>query len=345
MNRLTNMLIVFIFLLAGLLLGGCVHEWPETPFPEDATLLLEFEHDRPLPLFTTVDYVTKSRRDAPGYQIRYTVNAYAAGSRRLVSSHRFLKDDLSTMDHIVELTLPRGRYSIKVWAEYISGSGEDDLFYNLSDFSEIKLTGDRHHGCSDFRDAALGSFEADLTLPAGTEEWEEVRVSGKVRLERPLARYRFITTDIKEFLARYEKGTTAYGDRSPAKSPAEIISEYYVKFRYAGFMPSSFNVFTDAPADASTGVSFDGQMRVIDPENIELGFDYVFVNHSETTVDVTVELYSRLTRNLVAASGPVKVPLLRSHLTEVRGHFLTSTSTGGMGINPDFSGSFDIEIK
>lgn len=347
---ITKGIILFAMLFAAVILPGCVHEWPDDPYPEDATLRLQFEHDRPIPLYATVDYTARSRdgvsSDRSGYHLRYTVNAYEEGSRRLIRSRVFFKEDISSMDHQVEMKLPRGRYSVKVWAEYVSAENHSDLYYDISDFSEIKLAGAAHRGCTDYRDAALGSFEANLTPASGDEEWEDMEVSGVVRLERPLARFRFITTDLNEFISRYEKETAAANDgRAPSKSPASILSEYAVRLRYAGFMPSTFNVFTDSPADASTGISFDGDMRIIDHDNIELGFDYVFVNHADASVDVSVELYSRLTGELVASCDPVKVPLKRSRLTEVRGRFLTSTSTGGMGINPDFSGSFDIEIK
>ncbi len=350
MNRLMkNGLLLWVAILAAVILPGCVHEWPADPYPGEATLRLKLEHDRPIPLYATVDYIARSRDGVssvhPVHHLRYIVNAYEAGSRTLISSRTFFKEEISSMDHQVEMKLPRGRYSVKVWAEYVYASTHSDLYYNPSDFSEIQLAGPEHRGCTDFRDAALGSIEADLTPRPGNEEWEDIEVSGVVRLERPLARFRFITTDINEFISRYEKETESNDGRAPSKSPADILSEYAVKLRYAGFMPSSFNVFTDAPADAATGIAFDGDMRVIDHDNIELGFDYVFVNHAETSVDVSVELYSRLTGALVASSDPIKVPLKRSHLTEVRGRFLTSTSTGGMGINPDFSGSFDIEIK
>ena len=348
-------------LLMQICLSGCVHEWPEDPYPREATATLRLEFDSDLPFYTLVEYNPQSRdthpaADIPGrsddripyrHTLRYTVNAYEPGTRTLVESRTFFKDDISTVDHEVTMTLPRGVYTIYVWADYTDAAAPDrNMYYSPADFAEITLSPSPHIGGTDFRDAARGSIEIDLRGGQGSEQWEDVHVAGTVRMERPLARFRFITTDLQEFLSRYEAAVAANEpSREPSKSPAAILSEYKVRLRYSGFMPSSYNIFTDAPADALTGSSFDGNMKVIDDSEVELGFDYVFVNHADASVDVAIELYSRHSGELVAACDPVTVPLRRSHLTEVRGRFLTATSTGGMGINPGFNGSFDIEIK
>ena len=57
-------------------------------------------------------------------------------------------------------------------------------------------------------------------------------------------------------------------------------------FRYQGFMPCSFNMFTNKPADSWTGVAFDSTMQRLSDTEVELGFDYVFVNGGESTVPV-----------------------------------------------------------
>ena len=48
--------------------------------------------------------------------------------------------------------------------------------------------------------------------------------------------------------------------------------------------------------------------------------------------------------NLLANINPIEVPLVRSQLTIVRGEFLTSKATGGVGIVPDFDGEYNIVI-
>jgi hypothetical protein len=68
-----------------------------------------------------------------------------------------------------------------------------------------------------------------------------------------------------------------------------------------------------------------------------LGYDYIFVNGIETTLNIQVEVYDK-DNNLMSKSNPVNVPVKRSMLTDVRGEFLTSKATGGVAINPSFDG-------
>ncbi|MDD6622868.1 MAG: hypothetical protein PUE90_09215, partial [Bacteroidales bacterium] len=107
--------------------------------------------------------------------------------------------------------------------------------------------------------------------------------------------------------------------------------------------PCSFNMFTNKPADSWTGVAFTSRLIKINEQEAELGFDYVFVNGSEAKVSVCVEVYDS-ENNLLANINPIEVPLVRSQLTIVRGEFLTSKATGGVGIVPDFDGEYNIVI-
>ena len=76
----------------------------------------------------------------------------------------------------------------------------------------------------------------------------------------------------------------------------------------------------------------------------ELGFDYVFVNGSESTMVVSVEIYDGQ-GNIVSNFKPVDVPLIRSKLTTVKARFLTSDAMGGVSIIPDYDGEHNIEIN
>lgn len=59
---------------------------------------------------------------------------------------------------------------------------------------------------------------------------------------------------------------------------------------------------------------------------------------------MAVEVYDK-DGELLSSTNTVEVPLVRSKLTIVRGNFLTSKATGSVGINPDYNGDFNIEIK
>ena len=122
------------------------------------------------------------------------------------------------------------------------------------------------------------------------------------------------------------------------------ISQFKVVFRYNAFMPCSFNMFTDKPADAWTGIAYTSTMRVEGDKAVLLGYDYIFVNGSETTLSISVEVYDK-DGELMSSSNPVLVPIVRNKLTVVKGSFLTTLASGGVAINPSFEGDdYNVEI-
>ena len=122
------------------------------------------------------------------------------------------------------------------------------------------------------------------------------------------------------------------------------LGEFYVVFRYNAFMPCSFNMFTDKPADSWTGMSFTSRMYTENEMEMTLGYDYIFVNGTETTLAISVEVYNR-DGELMSSTNPINVPIVRSKMTVVKGEFLTSKATGGITINPGYDGDdYNIEI-
>ena len=122
------------------------------------------------------------------------------------------------------------------------------------------------------------------------------------------------------------------------------ISQFKVVFRYNAFMPCSFNMFTDKPADAWTGIAYTSAMRYQYDKEVLLGYDYVFVNGTETTLSISVEVYDK-DGELISSSNPIQVPVVRSRLTTVKGSFLTTKASGGVAINPGFAGDdYNVQI-
>ena len=168
---------------------------------------------------------------------------------------------------------------------------------------------------------------------------------------------KFISTDVDAFFTRVMEMMKEQGKllnvnlKSDSKSAYQQIIQainltgYKVIFRYNAFMPCSFNMFTDKPADSWQGVSFSSNME-IDPSYTEMlmGHDYVFVNGSETTLSISLEVYNAEGEK-VSATNPIYVPIVRNKLTLVKGEFLTSTASGGVSINPGYEGDdYNIEI-
>lgn len=150
-------------------------------------------------------------------------------------------------------------------------------------------------------------------------------------MARPMARYRFISTDLARFMGAVENRRSDGLDR------------YIIRMVYTRYMPCSYNMFTDRPADSWTGIDYISEIHPVSATEAELAFDYVFVNGSQTAVTVGVEVYDS-DGALLAGVPAFDVPLKRSMETVVRGEFLTTRASGSVGVDPGFDGSFDIFI-
>lgn len=372
----------------GVLFTSCdVHEFPEAGDGATVELVLDFTGTENMDFYKYVDYLSREV-DGITYDIRYVVNVYPVvddsrgnnrSGRSALASYVFTKSDITDLNYSTKLNLPAGNYRFLVWADYVLSGTQDNLHYDASDFEEIILTKREDYiGNTDARDAFRGEKVAEIY--ANTEYLNNTTGAGVtnrvvVEMERPLAKFKFIATDVVNFLEEEARRAASRGeadpnatdpdaqnssasdegsksadgkgsvDPTPQDSYARInTSEYRVLFRYSGFVPCSFNMFTNRPADAWTGLMFDGRMVQLDKDNAELGFDYIFVNGHESTVNVSVEIYDR-DGTLLARSQPVTVPLVRNKVTVVRGKFLTVKAEGGVAIDARFDGEYNYEYR
>lgn len=334
--------------------AGCVHEFPEDEQSVPFYLTLDFSDALEMGFYQTVDYTTN--RSDGSHDLRYIVKAYridgaSRGERMADYTFTFTKSDLSDYNYTARLNLVPGEYRFLVWTDFVDHGSQSNLYYTADDFEEIILADKaRYTGCTDWRDCFRG--EQTATVWANTEytsntTGQTVENRATVMMERPLGKFKVISKDVVKFLQYvYEhRLAQAQADADAAAVPVEAPSriepgEYTVKFYYQGFMPCSFNMFTNRPADAWTGVTFDGAMLQIDNAEVQLGFDYVFVNGHESTVTIVIEVYDR-DNSLLSRTNPVDVPLVRNKLTIVEGNFLTVHAAGGVAIDPAFDGEYN----
>ena len=309
-------------MLAMGILNSCdltIHDFPDGKALYPVEIKLDFNVDSDI--YKTITLDTKTARS--GFQARHIIEAHSVGEdgivdRKCVARYVFTTPEIS--DTSLVLWIPQGSYSFIVWSDWTKSGGNDDLYYSTADFSEISLKGD-HCGSTDLRDAFRG--ESEGLVYAVRDGMTEIAIP----MERPLARYEFIAEDLAAFMSK-----------------ASDLSDYTIVFRYAGYMPSSYNMFTFKPADSSIGVSFSSSVSVISENEAMMGFDYVFVNGGETVVKVVMETYDK-DGMLVSRSDAVDIPLTRNMTTVVKGDFLTRMAPGGVGIQPGYDGEFDILIK
>ncbi len=360
-------------MVALLLLTFCaacdVHEFPEPPQMMPVTLDLRFSTEwEP----QHQDLVLRAPHTTG--DMRYVVKIYPtqAGSRAAytpVASYVFLRPVGDGYDCTLPVDVPVGRHDVRVWADLVESGQEADRFYNTEDFTRISLQGE-HCGNTDARDAFRGVCSVELTPTI--HETEPAHCT--IEMERPLAKFEIITTDLDDFIkqalhsALQKAEAEAQGQKLQFNNPhlaqgvqfgmgpeAEFgflgngatrvidLEEYKVVFFYSGFMPSVFSMFTDKPVDSATGVSFPSAITQINQTEASLGFDYVFVNGKNATVAVSIGLFNKEGEQL-AMSNPVEVILKRSHHTIVRGRFLTQQAGGGIVIDPSFDDEFNVVL-
>jgi len=326
-----------------------VHEWPvevkeEPPVEEKYTIELLFSTDMSE---VRHHYDTRSADLWEDYEMRYTLRAFPVeedGTSRVVSrtvSWEYVHTcpvAANAYDIVIEtpVDIPAGQYRLMAWVDFVKAGTQTHHFYNSDNFAEVMLHGD-HKGSTDLRDAFIGS-----------EDWAMTDVkTGKitVSMERPLAKYSFVSNDLQEFIDQEEEAARQLAlSRGEEYTRGIDLSEYKVVFHYSGFMPSAFNLFTNKPNDAQTGVSFESTIDVLNEAEATMGFDYVFVNGTESSVPIILALYNKEGKELFM-SNPIEVPVKRGQHTIMLGKFLTIDTSGGVGINPDFDGEYNYEVK
>lgn len=332
-----------------------VHQFPIEPEKEPLRVILDLDFSTEMPLYKVVEYPddtsqSTSTRSQADYQVRYTVKIFstAENSRAKTISrsdadytttvYRPVSDDLSTQ---IEIEVPEGSYTAMVWTDYVPINSGIVPFYDINDFSDIHYADlNNYIGSTDMRDAFCGEVQFDIPEPTLIEENIETI---PVEMRRPLGKYTIIATDVEQFISR-ALSRSGQDPSSVIDTRAFDFTKYRIRVVYSGYLPTAFNMFLNKPVDSSLGVYYYSDINLITENEASLAFDYVMVNGTEAKVDIIVQL-TDLDGNVLAQSSSIRIPLVRSKLTEVRGKFLTASSSSGVGIITKFDGQYDIEIK
>lgn len=337
-----------LFAVFAMLVSGCmVHEFPETPTTAPLCLHLRFDTDMPQ------TYYTISRSGAPVQStqmcsegvMRYIVRLYpydvsaqdAAGAA--YREYVVKRDVHGGYNTDINIDAPAGHFRIMVWADLSDSNDGIGEFYDAADFSGIKIK-TPYRGSTDYRDAFRGETSAMVVV--STEEQSTVEAT--VDMSRPLAKFEFVANDVRLFIEQQYKAMVESGKLAASSADAARavnLGMFRVRIIYNGYVPSTYNIFTDAPTDAAVGVQCDGSVRQLSDDEASLGFDYVLVNGHATEVTVQIGIYD-LQGQMVSLSNAVNVPLRRSYHTIVRGEFLTQKALGGVGVNPNYDGEYNV---
>lgn len=335
-------LVILAMLLA--MVASCdVHQFPEGEADVELTLHLVYNGD--LPQYKIIDYTTRADEisDEDGefpYNARYVVEFYPAEERGYskTSCKRvvFTGPDVVSLDTTVTVLLPPAKYRAVAWTDFVEDGSEEDLFWNPSDFNEITFADRTYEGGNDFKSCFNGDKEIDISMYTRNGETH----SEVINLSRPVAKFNFIATDRNDFILMMLR---MFQEQGITKADVDL-STYKVLFQYSQYLPCAFNALSNKAIDSVTGVWFNSDIKELEDGDVEMGFDYVLVNGEESKVIVSVGIYDAEGEE-IGTVRDIQVPLKRSHLTTVRGKFLTSGSSSGVSIDPTYDGEFNIFIQ
>ena len=360
MRKKMHLIVTLVALI--LTIASCdIHEWPDSKGSVPAILQLKLDMGM---LKMEHPYLSKSTSENH-YQLRHTIRVFPVNEEGEIAKEAAMGIVVTTpwtenSDQKISLQLPTEKSKIAVWTDVVPVGTKGDHHYNTADFSTITLNMP-YAGNNDTRNALWGVVETSVTPTIDEDTARQVVVT----MQSPLAKFSFISTDMKEFMAKEFLAAKAKADaearaksmNASAASDSLLlkeeqsklskidISDYRVVFRYASFIPHVFDIFRGKPVDSRDpgAVSFESRVTPLDEQEASLGFDYVLVNGEESSVLVILELYNKEGK-LLSASDPMTVPLKRGQHTIIRGKFLSAESSGSVSINPDFAGEFIVPV-
>lgn len=233
-----------------------------------------------------------------------------------------------TYDRDLEIDLPVGQnYKLAVWG-HLRHHENAGHFYDASNFNKVSIIGSNYSGNTDYRDGFAGKINLD-TYEVSSDAYT-------VNMRRPMGKYEFITLDLSEFLdretSRRSKTTRASAD------------EYNVIISFTYYYPSSYSLLDDRLENSVAGVNFQTKMTVTGTSEASLGFEYVMLNNiKDAAVQTKVDVYDPSYTH-VAGSTTLTIPMGRDVHTVLRGYFLSEEGEGGIGIDPDFDGEFNLTM-
>lgn len=255
--------------------------------------------------------------------LRGVAEIYRKGSSELLLTKRAMliatgQEDIFRFD----LSLGEGEYDMNLWVDYTTDAITDN-HYITTDLNIVKtLPRESYVANTDTRDA----FAQRITLNVTDES-----ATAAVTMYRPLAKYRLVTTDVVKYNElRIKEGWPA-------------LEDLKIKISYDGFWPNAYSVPNAAPAGAEGGYSYVSSLSEQSDREATIGKDYVFVNGTESFVKLNITFCDNDNEAISSIRG-VKVNYRTGCLTTVRGNFLTAATGGGIHIDTEWSGEYEVEF-
>lgn len=343
--------------LIGLMLGSCIHEYPQELSGAEPQVNVTFELavDTDLPLYG--NFSRSTRTDADELRRRFIVDVYLDG--KAVEEKRICTTEaIQTAEGVytlpVSLKLDARPYTFVVWSDYVQRAPSEDLHFHTGQLNNITLN-ETYHSDYRQRETFCGSLAADLAAYTDapitetlakelqTRDTPETEIRLRIPLKRPQAQFKIVSTDVGDFLSKMLKKKG--GKVSDSSKASATSTGYRIRVGYEYFFPTAYNVLGDLLCGSSAGIGFTTPCNIVADVNgeCELASDFVFTGTEDSYVSLTLEVLDSTDAVVSRATG-IQVPCRQGCLTVVSGKFLTTLMRPGIGIDTDYDGEFNIII-
>ena len=257
--------------------------------------------------------------DLAQYDIRYVLAVYdekGALAKGPITNY----EDTNTSTSFTLRLVPGRDYKFVVWADFTAQGVQESLHYNTSNLAEVKLKGnmDEHKLMDETRDAYTGThYVEDFSSTSDVE----------VRLTRPFAKLRVVTTDMNEIYSKLKSAVVTY--TTPINT--------------------TFNAIAGVKGDTYENVTktvYYGDSRYYSNENdkdqMTLFADYLF-GAEDDRVMFTLDVEDATGLDIPTVTFNTNIPVQRNYLTTVAGPILTDSNNITVTIEQDFAGQHDVE--
>lgn len=337
----------YLVVIMACLLTSCdVHEWPEPTTGARVNLHLRYQTNLPIWVHPYSERAAQEdnnsvlTRGIMHYVVRvFPVDSEGEPQSQHTHEYTFIKDISTGYDLSTSIDIDPGNYQLMVWSQLLLDENQTP-FYDYTSFMEIILQ--NHVANTDYRDAFRGKESVTIEPTMTAQAPKDIEIA----MQRPLAKFEFITTDLHQFVLREIKRSQVANRAQPVmyQDILRSLGDYTIRFYYVGYMPDAFSIFTDRPVDASTGRIFESTMHQLNNTEASLGFDYVFTNGKESEVTLQIAVLDAK-GNELSLTKPIAVPTKRSYHTIIKGGFLMGTATGGISINPEYEGDHNVMLR
>lgn len=341
-NRVKHIALMMLSLLALASCDRTIHEYPGTVNIE---LIVNCSVDTTHPEhFVTVEcdaetgtsYVVRTQSaDLKGTRfnepvcLRYVIDLYkveASHSKFVSREIRFSSLTDAKYEATASFQVDAAKYKVLVWCDYVQDDVREAWYYQTDDLTNILYSNIEVVDNND-KDAFTNMIEVNLTDYYYLEG--DFVVTYDTELSRPKGRYKCITTDMNDF---------THGGGDPENITAIIT--------YTQYVSAGYNVEEQKPNYFEPTRTFMTKSKLDKDGNLELFYDYVFVNGKQTNVklnmffyngDITVGENGEVIGEEISHWTGIVVPLKRNMETIIEGRMLTTSfGTGGIGIDPGF---------